>query len=364
MMELYFYQAECGDAARISYRDFDDVEHNILIDSGFERTFRHLLADEIKTIVNRRTEIDLWVISHIHDDHIGGVIKFLKAVNSGELVDIVKEWYYNAPRKTVNLSGVLPGKQISELKSIGQGDQLSEYLAAINKLPAFDITVSQDARDFSGLKLTVLSPGRRQLDALQNKYRNPETLISYHDITNISEPAGAPSYDYHIRIEDFDLVKWTEDDSIENSSSIAVLTEYKGKNILWLADSHPDVVSEAILKLGYSAQNPLTCEFVKVSHHGSKGNNNDLLYGLIQSNRYVFSVNGENKHCLPTKECIARILRHPNRPKNTHYHFYFTYDTPILRQILDIDGPQVYDLWNFTLHYPEVNKKYLKFQID
>lgn len=51
--------------------------------------------------------------------------------------------------------------------------------------------------------------------------------------------------------------------------------------------------------MGFNKENKIVCDWVKVTHHGSKGNNSDSLYDLIKSENYLFSVNGENKHNLP-----------------------------------------------------------------
>lgn len=57
---------------------------------------------------------------------------------------------------------------------------------------------------------------------------------------------GLKQNDYKTLINDFDLEKWNEDDSIENGSSISILMEYNNKKILWLADSHPSDVVNSI----------------------------------------------------------------------------------------------------------------------
>jgi len=95
---------------------------------------------------------------------------------------------------------------------------------------------------------------------------------------------------------------------------------------------------------------------VKVTHHGSKGNNSDTLYSLIKSENYLFSVNGENKHNLPSKECIARILRNKKRPINFKYKFQFTYDNETLRSIFNGENEDIFNKYNFEVLY---NKKSL-----
>lgn len=91
----------------------------------------------------------------------------------------------------------------------------------------------------------------------------------------------------------------------------------------------------------------LNCDWVKVTHHGSKGNNSDDLYDHIVCSNYLFSVDGENKHYLPNKEAIARILRNKNRNIiKQPYSFYFTYDNPTLRRIFAVDGDRVFKTLN------------------
>ena len=76
-MEITFYQSECGDSAKISFEGSDDKLHHFFIDSGFERTFKNVIRNDIEEIIRKGEKIDLWSISHIHDDHIGGIKKYI-----------------------------------------------------------------------------------------------------------------------------------------------------------------------------------------------------------------------------------------------------------------------------------------------
>lgn len=357
-IETYFYQAECGDAARIRYYGDDGLIHNVLIDSGYERTFNHILKEQIKEINTKKELLDLWVISHIHDDHIGGAIKYIRVIKTGELADTVIEWYYNPPRLSID---DITERQavISSPMSIGQGDQLFEYLRSKNKLPSTDVVASLQTRNLSGLKITPLSPSVGKLQKLRKKYA-PEKNIPLERIEDeeISVTAAAKENDYNIKIEDFDLSKWKEDKSIENGSSITLLTEYDGKKILWLADAHPSDIISSLKSLGYSSSNKIECDWVKVTHHGSRGNNCDDLYNMIHCFKYMFSVNGENRHALPSKEAIARILRNVNRDNEHEYEIHFTYDNALLRSMFSIDGDNAEQKWNFSTHY--LKEKYFK----
>ena len=79
-----------------------------------------------------------------------------------------------------------------------------------------------------------------------------------------------------------------------------------------MGDAHPSIVIESLKALGYSTHNPLRIDYIKVSHHGSKGNTNEELLTLIDCNNFIISANG-NHHGLPNKKTFARIIKHfPN----------------------------------------------------
>ncbi|MGV8090757.1 MAG: hypothetical protein AB2L24_02660 [Mangrovibacterium sp.] len=343
-MELFCYQAECGDAIRIRYTGNDQKPHNIFLDSGYERTFRHVLQYEINSLIQAGEFIDLWVVSHIHDDHIGGIIKYLKLINDDELEDITQRWLYNPPRRYVQR--IQNSEDVSSAKSIRQGDILYNYLFQNNKLPESDIISSSKREDLFGLKITIISPTLQTINELREKYSDGKPLEKSED-ESISKAKSILNFDYHLPLESFNLSDFDEDDSLENRSSISAIFEYEDKKILWLADAHPSVIYESLSKMGYSIFHPLKCDFVIVSHHASKGNNSSGLYNIIKCNNYIISSDGENKHFLPTKEALSRIIRNKHRNLKLIYNLFFTYDTPNLREIFSSDGDNIYGTWNF-----------------
>lgn len=361
-MEIQFYKAECGDAAKIRFLGDDQKFHNIFIDSGYERTFRPILLEEILNLKKRTECIDLWILSHIHDDHIGGVIKYLELIKSGELEDVVNQWYYNVPR-FYNLRTQSQKNMTSNASSINQGDIIYEYLKRNDKLLEKDITSDLETRNLFGLKLTILTPSLAKLNSLRRKYPiDSSKELERSELDSISDAKAIKDNDYLTKIFEFELENFVEDKSIENGSSIALITEFNNHKILWLADSHPNDVIKSLKKLGYSKEKQFECDWVKVSHHGSSANNNSELYSLIKCNNYLFSVNGENKYNLPVKKCLARILRNKNRSQDSICNFYFTYDNEILRSIFKVDGANIYNELKFTVSYLK-KTNYLKIDI-
>lgn len=355
-IQLYSYQAECGDAFRIRYIGNDNKAHNIFVDSGYERTYRHILQTEIEAISKVNEFIDLWVVSHIHNDHIGGIIKYIKVIRDEEISDIVKEWYYNPPRNYTPLKQQNP---ISSASSIDQGDFLYDYLYQIEKLPLFDMVNDLEGVDFYGLKIEILSPSVESLQKLRDKYKK-NIPLDRNEYDDVSSAKSSSNNDYHIHLGAFSLDSAKEDDSIGNGSSISILAKSEDTKILFLADSHPSTIISYLKKKGYSDKKPLKCDYVIVSHHGSEGNNNSDLYSLIKCNNYIFSTNGE-KHNLPNKSVFAQILRNRHRDIKEQYNIYFPYNTDILNDIFHIDGEEVYNKWNFKTHLSD-NKMFILMQ--
>lgn len=361
-MEIFFYQAECGDSARIRFYDNQNNPINILIDSGYGKTFNYIIKNEIEELIQNNEKLDLCIISHIHDDHIGGIIKYIKAIKRGELEDVVEKWLYNPPRNYDLENSSNEENLISSPISIRQGDSLFNYIKFKDKLLNYDISNELKQFNFRNLKMTILSPSKDKLKSLRKKYRFTHTILENIEGESVSEGASIKEFDYKNKIEDFNLDIWKEDKSIENGSSISVLTELKGIKVMWLADSHPTDIVESLSKLGYSKENKFRCDWVKVSHHGSAGNNNNELYDLIECKNYLISANGENKHFLPTKESIVRILLNENRTLEKKYTFYFTYDNSTLRKMFEVDGEKVFKKWNFEVKYLS-RGKYLRVEL-
>ena len=76
MIEVYAYNAGKGDCNRIRFGD-EHGYHNIFIDTGiirFGTTFRCILED----IQAAGETLDLLILTHVDDDHIGGILSLLR----------------------------------------------------------------------------------------------------------------------------------------------------------------------------------------------------------------------------------------------------------------------------------------------
>lgn len=149
--------------------------------------------------------------------------------------------------------------------------------------------------------------------------------------------AGGVVDDYSVPLLKFKTDKFQEDTNIENASSIAAIFEYRGKRILWLSDLVPSVVVGSLSKLGYSETNKIQCEAVLLSHHGSSANNSLDLFKMISAYKYIISADGINRHCLPNKETVARIVA---ASSNVPVSLYFNYDDGRLTRMFKSDNSE------------------------
>jgi len=116
--------------------------------------------------------------------------------------------------------------------------------------------------------------------------------------------------------------EFEEDTSVANGSSIAFLFEYAGRRLLLTGDAHPSVLVDGLRRLGYSEENPIQLDALKLAHHGSRANTSPELLRLLRCSRYLVSTSGA-RFDHPDMECLARIARANGDDPDTT--FYFNY---------------------------------------
>lgn len=332
--EAKFLSVLCGDAILIRFLGDDNNFRNILIDGGYVKTYSKILKPELLGIKNRGEKIDLLILSHYDNDHIGGITAFIND-KTFDIETFVENWWLNIDLPLMSKYGLI---------SIGQLNTLQAFLKKIGKQSTAPFLENSIPSLMFGAKITILSP-----DIL--RYTNSKNHIEAHN----TKIAGKQS-DHNTKLEDFCIViDSIEDIAIPNGSSIAVLVEISNKSILLLADAYPSVIYNSLVASGYSTENKLKVDFVKLSHHGSKFNTNNRLIDLIETDNYIICANGFNGDNLPNKETLARVLLHKNRNQNKQLNFHFTNQDKILENIFKIDGDTVFEKYNFRVHFPNKN---------
>lgn len=305
-----------GDSIIIKFGEKNNFK-NIVIDGGRGLGCYRDLNIFLKGLEKGKDYIELIIVTHIDDDHINGI---LKIVQDGSISkDIVKDVWFNSGTLIsgifndgeVDTSRVIPLELLGTTDmSVKQGISLETHLETLG-IWSKRIIKSIDSYNCSGAVIKVLSPNLKALSELNNKWEYEVNKNT--DMASIS--------DYSISIEDLINKKFVEDTSIPNMSSIGLIFEYDDKCIMMFGDAHPSIIVESLKLMGYSSNNKIKVDILKVSHHGSKFNTSDELLELIECKEFIISTDG-SQHGLPHKECLARILKHSGKGTK----FYFNYN--------------------------------------
>ena len=341
--QLEMLPANNGDSLWITYGDFPNGLHHVMVDCG-SLAVASIAAERIRSVAG----VELFVLTHIDADHISGAIELL---GDDEVRTRFRDVWFNG------------WNQLRGFLSVSQGEQFSDLLDRDDRRflwnnsergtdPPAPIVVSDGFPAVTldgGMKLTVLSPTTSGLRRLAIEWRtallelNPQKamLARRAPPAPISDPA------------ELDLVKLaaagpTRDRSVPNLSSIALLAEFGGRAILLTGDAHADVLAASIRTLQKQrglADQPLRLDALKLSHHGSANATSKDLLGVLDCSAYLVTTDGSTFYH-PDRSAIARVIVHGG----TNPALHFNYRT-------DFNGfwenAALQHRYGYTTHYPD-----------
>lgn len=312
---IRFLKAHHGDCILLTFKE-ESNEYRILIDGGPSYTFQaredgNPLDGDLKKNLDELKEqgkkIDLVILTHVDDDHIGGIISAfenpeylskmaLKVIfNSGQLIH---EYFSQPIDNEKDLKGNF---SMNTQTSIAQGDSLEKLLV---NLGVWDkkIYKQKDTFELGNIILKFLSPNDMELSKLLKKWKRE----SGNTYTSAKNKDWKKEYKELLAND-----KFVQDSSCHNGSSLSFIIQYMNRNFVFLGDAFPSTIITGLNHLGYNKENPLNADIVKISHHGSKKNTNYELLDILNSKKYVISTDS-SIHGLPDKITLARIHTHSN----------------------------------------------------
>ncbi|WP_434300352.1 ComEC/Rec2 family competence protein [Corallococcus exiguus] len=312
MFRIEMLPAHHGDCLLLSYGE-EARPRRILIDGGTPSSLP-LLRKRLERIPAGERHFELLVITHIDDDHIGGVLKLLQQTDLGITWGDVwfNGWKHLIPQAPVpKLRGWLSARQ---------GEDLSELLVRLD-LPwnkAFDeaTIVIPDSGPLpvlelpGKLRLTLLSPTRERLEKLDREWT--DTLMRQGIIPGEAAAQARPTRRWlggDIELAGYDLKTFRSDTSVANGSSIALLAEYEGRRCLLTGDAFAPVLAASLQRHPAFDERTgkLAVDATKLPHHGSSANISPDLLGLLSCGRYLISTNGDVfEH--PDVEAVGRVI--------------------------------------------------------
>jgi len=342
-----------GDALWIEYGDGQAI-HRVLIDGGTPPVYKALKA-RMEQLPAAERRFELLVVTHIDSDHIGGA---LALIEKNELGAVYGDIWYNGYGHLLE----------EEIESFGpvQGERLTQALLD-QGLPwnqAFDHRAVRVAGDGTpvvrtlpgGLKLTLLSPTRGKLEALEPKWAkecqkaglDPQVEVIPQTPSGV-EPFGA------IDVEALAAFPFEEDGAEANGSSIAMLAEYQGRRVLLGADAHPSLLVAAIERL-IGPEGTLDLDACKLPHHGSDGNVSPALIRKLHCPLYLVSTSGAQFHH-PHRTAIARVIHFGGAGVELAFNFRSTHNEVW-------DDPGLREEHGYLSRYPQPGEKGLIVTLD
>jgi beta-lactamase superfamily II metal-dependent hydrolase len=329
-----------GDCLWIEY-GAGQKTHRVLVDCGTESTAKRLLA-RVELVPEAERSLELFVMTHVDADHIGGALPFFKAIQKGLAIDDV--WFNGWEQ----ISGTLGPKQGEQFTTAIRDFRLPQnhwqrggaIVTGSGLLPRHELP--------GGLKLTLLSPSAVQLRKmgpvwvreLKKAGLEPGSRVEYDDKL-LKKGAPTTSED----VDELADAKFTSDGAEANGTSIALLAEYQNVAVLLGADAHVPVLIEGIRKLLQERNAALLrLDAFKLPHHGSQNNLSKQLLDLLDCPRYLVSSNGSHfQH--PDRQAIARVVKYGGKKPS----LYFNYSTKFNNLWAK---PAMKEEHGYAAHYP------------
>lgn len=322
MLSLQFFKAGKGDSFLLTWGDKE--QHHLLVDSGSPGTYRFL-----KDHVSKFGSGDSVLVTHVDYDHIGGFLKWV--YDRQETVDPQVRFFLNTPQLVITPTET---NQVA----VDHGAKLEQRLQdlGIAPLSLFAEPGKDNMLDLHGLQLQILSPNPEILTELINKWTATAIYQQYQQDNLQQDNKVTGENELLISAESIlsdppKPHKWEDD--LLNATSIAFILTYNGACLLFLGDANPEVVCAELERLGWTKDNRLSVNLVKISHHGSRHNTTQDLLERINCENYYISTDSSGPYYHPARETLV-LLGAYGRPKENHpLYIYSNYALPLKRLI-------------------------------
>lgn len=305
VFRMHTLAAGHGDCLWIDFGN-PEMPTRILVDAGTQGTFPELkrAMDCVRAV---SASHELFVVTHVDQDHIGGALALLE---DKDIAAQFREVWFNGWKHLQQAIGMQPLGALMGERLTGALEKAPErWNTSFSQGPVIRGTGSLSSRPVGGATVTILSPTAQELAALRAQWTVEVKAAGMVPGVPPKKPATVGAGMQALGIRDIRRLADTQvdvDTAKANGSSIAMLVEFKGKRLLLGADAHPSVLLAGIRQIQPAGR--LTVDVFKAPHHGSAANVTDELLDAIEPKTVVFSSNGARfKH--PDEIAIARVVR-------------------------------------------------------
>lgn len=324
MSKIHFLKAKHGDAFILEcYRG---TNRGVVVVDGGPFSNKEEFVDEL----NKYEKIDLMVLTHYDDDHIGGILWYLLTCKAAHKPLTTVEMWANCATEIK----VATTPQLSTGQALSLANLLDEYVEKQGLIWQADVK-EHLCRVFPFCEIKVLSPSEDVYAAIIERLKERKRKEE-EDVDLRLKGESRQERDLEKDLEDLVNIRKRNPDlknisDLANAGSISFILRCDDLSILMLGDSFPQNVESCLRDIGFSEESPLKVDYVKVSHHGSRNNISNSLLDIISCNKFIISTNGgdgKSKH--PDRETIANIVCHKQRNMEEKIFLYFNYSMDII----------------------------------
>jgi beta-lactamase superfamily II metal-dependent hydrolase len=265
-----------------------DEKKVILLDGGLQGDYSEFKAS-VKDALESYSAIDLLIITHVDNDHIGGIPTLIKEdfISS----DTLKKVLFNYPENIAPLKERATATQNKLNVTFEQGNQVITELKRKNiEIDGCSFSSETPFISLGRNKLYVLSPTIEGLGKLKIKWIKDNTKVSHYN-------------DKDLTPETLDKITFKEDREPANGSSIAVLiVDESGNKVLMAADAFPTTMLKNAATIWSEG---VDVDLIKVSHHGSHKNTSNDFLKFFPCRNYLFATGVDPR--LPHKKVLRLI---------------------------------------------------------
>ncbi len=346
-MKLTVFQSDKGDCTLVTGAD----GKLLLADGGMAVSYTAHVAPHLNELRQQNKKLDLVYLSHIDDDHIGGILQMmddevewrvhehqLKTGNkdhkppTSKRPPAISNIWHNAfhelvgqnagavedmlAASSVALSGTTSA-QIEEIaiaqsnltESTAQAIKLARRVSVdqlkipLNKPASGKLMLVRDTKQpvkLGGISLFIIGPFKEDLDVLRKDW-NKWLKENAATLKQIQQQAKADAKDIADEVERIIQPLLTQAKVMGNRSKVTppnlaslMLLVVEGKKTLLLTgDGHADDILKGLDHYGkFDASGKLHVDVLKVQHHGSEHNIHETFCKKVIADNYVFCGNG------------------------------------------------------------------------
>jgi beta-lactamase superfamily II metal-dependent hydrolase len=307
---LHVLPAGNGDALVLEYGR-GQRRYRILVDGGVGPA-----SEAVKAFLGDNAELELLVVTHIDNDHIGGLLRLFEMPTPPIPAEVWFNGYRHLPTSNLEEMGPVAGEKLTTLileREFRWNHAFERRAVRLGGAPE-----PPPVRCLKGgLRCTVLSPGQDQLFRLRKEWM--QVVRDGGLDPAVVAPVPTPVTPGIERMGGLDVATLAarttpKDTTPANGSSIALLVEWADRRCLLAGDAHPDVLMAGIDRL-VGPENALEVDVFKLPHHGSKANVTPDLLQRVRAGTYVFSTDGSGNQRHPHDESVARVIQMGRQPR-------------------------------------------------